>query len=139
MVDESELQRMAREAVFGQRIPVRQPDRMWGGPGNGEPCAICAAVLAREDIGLEVEFRAAEPGFSASTHQFHARCFAAWEAEWRASRSGPDRSGSDAGVAAIEPTPAPASNACRINGLRLPVRDGTIPGREHDRIQSKGS
>jgi hypothetical protein len=119
MPDDCDLRRLAREAVLEGRLPERVPDRMWGGPGDGRPCAICGAVLTRGDIGLEVEFGSAEAELAPSSYNVHVRCFAAWEAEWR--RSTPTDLGHPAG------------------GLRSGARDGTIPDRDRDHIPTEGT
>ncbi len=137
MTDEDELRTMARKALVGQRIPVRTGDRMWGGPGHGGPCSLCGVVLSREIIGLEVEFRADVPGSPPSTHQFHVLCFAAWEAERRASVDGPDLRGGDPVSATHGHPPILPADGDGSNGLRPHPGDGTIPDRERDRIESE--
>ena len=81
MDDETVLRRLARDAVGEQRLPPRRPDRMWGGPGNGQRCAICTEVLDREEMGFDLEFAGAGPAGSAINYHAHVRCFAAWEFE----------------------------------------------------------
>lgn len=129
MIDEGKLRRMARHALLARRIPGRRPDRMWGGPGNG-PCAVCGTVMTREDIGLEVEFWATEPGMPAASHQFHVRCFGAWEGEWRDGVTPEDGREGDRGANSHAPTPPP--NGAGSNGLRPHLGNGTIPDRERD-------
>jgi hypothetical protein len=119
MSDKSELRRLARQAVHEGRMPVRQPDRMWGGPGSGEPCSICGAVMTPQDIGLEVQFRADESGISTFTHHLHARCLAAWEEEVHARRA--------------------AKNDDALTRLHAHGGDGTIADREREPIQSRGA
>jgi hypothetical protein len=115
MPDDLDLRRLAREAVLEGRLPERVPDRMWGGPGDGRPCAICGAVLTRGDIGLEVEFGSAEAELPPSSYNVHVRCFGAWESEWRRSATDRERP---------------------VGGLRSMAADGTIPDRDRDHIQT---
>ena len=69
-------------AFDGNPLPVRRPDSIWGGPGAGGRCTICAAPLSDDEMELEVEF-AREDGFGTDRYHVHVRCFAEWEAELR--------------------------------------------------------
>ncbi len=81
MPDEVILREKAREAVQAGKIPARRPDRTWGGPGVGAPCAICELPVGRDELELEIEF--AHDGDNPGLDKFHVhiRCFAAWEFE----------------------------------------------------------
>jgi hypothetical protein len=74
--------------------------------------------MTRDEIGLEVEFRGGEDGKSPFTHHFHARCLAAWEDELSASLAG---------------------NGAASNGLHGHGGNGTIPDRERDHTQPRGT
>jgi hypothetical protein len=83
MPDEPILRQQAREAVLKGKLPARRPDRVWGGPGVGEICAICDKRITKEDIEYQLEFaRPAEDGID--KYHVHLRCNAAWEFERRA-------------------------------------------------------
>ena len=41
MVDESTLREKARQLIQSGKLPARRPERMWGGRGTGDRCAIC--------------------------------------------------------------------------------------------------
>jgi hypothetical protein len=42
VTNKSALREPARRALHDGKLPSRLPDRMWGGPGAGEVCAVCA-------------------------------------------------------------------------------------------------
>ena len=81
MPDEPALRTRAREALQRGRIPVRRPDRTWGGLGLGSSdCVICGNRISKEESALEIEFdRMSGPGMD--RFYIHPRCFAAWEFE----------------------------------------------------------
>ena len=62
-------------------MPSRRSDRMFGGPGLGQPCVVCGKPLPRDEMEIELEFNrhGATPGVD--TYHFHHRCYAAWECE----------------------------------------------------------
>ena len=81
MPDEAMLREKARAAVRDGKLPSRRPDRVWGGPGIGAICAVCALPVPKEESEFEIEF--AYDGASPGLDKFHVhiRCFAAWEFE----------------------------------------------------------
>ena len=81
MPDEAILRQHAREALQTGRLPRRQPDRTWGGPGVGAPCAVCNQPVIRDEMEFEIQFEhgGATPGLD--KFHVHLRCFAAWEME----------------------------------------------------------
>jgi hypothetical protein len=92
-MDESTLRRWARQSLQNGTLPSHPPDRLWGGHGNGEACALCRARIPPEETAFELEF-IGDTGVKAN-HSLHVRCFAAWELERE-----------DVPVAAAEPLPA---------------------------------
>lgn len=80
MSDESVLRRKAREAIQSGRLPNRGPERMWGGPGVGARCTICARPIERSEVEFELQFCWDDAGGSGN-YRLHLRCFAAWELE----------------------------------------------------------
>jgi len=80
-VDEQPLREKAREAVQNGKLPARRPDRTWGGPGVGAPCAICGLPVTKDEMEFEIQFAhdGTEPGLD--KFHVHIRCFAAWEFE----------------------------------------------------------
>jgi hypothetical protein len=71
---------LARQAIRSGRLPMRDPDRMWGGDCGGESCAICAAPIEGTAAGFELEFRR-DNGVADCCH-LHLPCYAAWVAEF---------------------------------------------------------
>ena len=76
MPDEGIARERARAAIRAAMIPIRRPDRVWGGPGAGAPCAVCELPITRDQLELEFD----QVGAPDTLH-FHIRCFAAWELE----------------------------------------------------------
>lgn len=82
MPDEPLLREQARVAIRSGRIPLRYPDRVWGGPGAGEPCAICERPILKDQLELEIQFARADGAMPRlDKFHFHIRCFSAWELE----------------------------------------------------------
>jgi hypothetical protein len=81
MPNEAALRRLARLVLENGQLPRHDPDRTWGGPGVGAPCAVCGYPITREEIEYEVQFAhdGATPGLA--RHHLHLRCFAVWELE----------------------------------------------------------
>lgn len=93
MSDEKRLQAKAREALRAGRLPNTRPERIWGGPGIGAPCAVCKERIEPHQSELELQFSdqgqaAPVPGSErlggqseVANYHVHVQCFAAWEAE----------------------------------------------------------
>ena len=81
MPDEPLLREKARAVVRAGKLPTRQPDRTWGGPGVGAPCVVCGLPVTKDQKEIEAQF--AHDGDMPGLDKFtlHARCFAAWEFE----------------------------------------------------------
>jgi hypothetical protein len=80
-MNESVRREKAREAIQGGKLPSRDPDRMWGGPGTGANCAICNAPVKPDDIEFEIAFDRHGDGAGLLTYRFHNQCFVAWQFE----------------------------------------------------------
>jgi len=80
-MDEHVLRQIARKVVQNGKLPCRRPDRTWGGPGVGAPCAVCGVPVGRDEMEFEIQF--AHDGDNPGLDKFHVhiRCFAAWEFE----------------------------------------------------------
>lgn len=65
------------EAFREGRLPVRQPDRQWGGSGSGAHCSICGRGIAKSTLEYELEFDGDD--HAAGRHHVHIGCFTAWE------------------------------------------------------------
>lgn len=81
-MDEPALRQKARDAVVAGRLPMRSPTAVWGGPGTGKSCAVCAQVIGGNGLGFELEFGGDGIG-APIVHNVHIWCFAAWEFECR--------------------------------------------------------
>ena len=56
MPDEPRLREQATEAIRNGKLPARSPDRTWGGPGVGAPCAVCDKPVTASEMEFEIEF-----------------------------------------------------------------------------------
>jgi hypothetical protein len=86
MPDEAILREKARAAVQEGKLPVRAPDRVWGGRGAGTYCTVCELTVTPEQTEFEIEFvqASSNPAYGyAEKFHLHIRCFAAWELERR--------------------------------------------------------
>ena len=80
-MDENVLRQIARKVVQDGKLPSRRPDRTWGGPGVGAPCAICGVPVARDQMEFEIQFTRDGDNPGLDKFHVHIRCFAAWEFE----------------------------------------------------------
>jgi hypothetical protein len=76
MLRKSIFRRQANAAM--RKLPKRRPDRTWGGPGTGAPCAVCGHSVTRDELEYEIEF--ARDGDDPGLDKFHVhiKCFQAW-------------------------------------------------------------
>ncbi len=81
MLDESTLRAKAREVIRAGKLPNRRPDRTWGGPGVGAPCAVCGEAVTKDQLEFEIEFAREADYPELDEFHVHVRCFAAWEFE----------------------------------------------------------
>lgn len=81
MLPESVLRDLARTAIRDGKLPSREPDRTWGGPGVGAACVVCGRPVTKEQLEFEIQF--AYDGDHPGLDKFHVHlpCFAAWEFE----------------------------------------------------------
>lgn len=81
MDDERAVRDKAREFTLAGKLPNRRPDRTWGGPGVGAPCAVCGLSVERGQMEFEMEFArdGGQPGLD--KFHVHVQCFATWELE----------------------------------------------------------
>jgi hypothetical protein len=86
MLPEEYLRDLARQAITAELIPLHWPDRVWGGPGIGASCALCAQPVLQDEMEYEVHW-AGDRGPHLDLFHFHNRCFAAWEFERSAAQS----------------------------------------------------
>ena len=80
-MDENILRRIARKVILDGKLPSRRPDRTWGGPGIGAPCAVCGVSVERDQMEFEIQFTRDGDNPGLDKFHVHIRCFAAWEFE----------------------------------------------------------
>jgi hypothetical protein len=73
---ETALRALARERIASGLLPAEPPARMWGGPGTGKLCSLCARPISREEIEYEVD---AEMQQGVRNFRFHLVCQSAWQ------------------------------------------------------------
>jgi hypothetical protein len=80
-VPDEPLREQARAAIRAGKLPTRNYDRISGGPGSEQPCAVCGKTVPRAEMEVELEFNrpGATPGID--HFHFHQRCYAAWKFE----------------------------------------------------------
>jgi len=78
--DPGGLGEQARRLMLAGILPLRPPDRMWGGAGSGAQCPVCGAPVKPEQTGLEIEHKPHD-GADISNLHFHVACYAAVETE----------------------------------------------------------
>jgi len=71
MPDESLLRDQARYAIRSGKLPSRQPDRTWGGPGVGVVCIICDQPVARDQMEFAIGFAGDETMPGVDTYHVH--------------------------------------------------------------------
>lgn len=60
------------------KLPDQRPERLWGGAGSGQSCAVCGKTIGKEDVEMELQFTS-EGGAGTANYHVHAQCFALWE------------------------------------------------------------
>ena len=80
-VDQTGLCQRVRNAIREGKLPTRPPDRTWGGPGSGVPCAVCDLPIPRAGMQFEIQFAidGSPPDFN--IYHVHTSCYAAWNLE----------------------------------------------------------
>jgi hypothetical protein len=79
MSNDSYVRRKVREVMEAGKLPHRQPDHIWGGPGSGLSCAICDVALERDGVELEIQYL--PDAGSAGSYRVHVGCFSQFELE----------------------------------------------------------
>ena len=80
-MDEHDLREQARTVIEAGKLPARRPDRTWGGPGVGAPCAVCGVPVGKDQLEFEIQFARDGDSPGLDKYHVHVRCFAAWEFE----------------------------------------------------------
>jgi hypothetical protein len=55
LLGEDALRTKARALIDQGKLPLRSPERMWGGPGAGTLCSVCGMPITEVDKELEVQ------------------------------------------------------------------------------------
>ena len=77
MSHDETLGKRVRELLKSARLPSLPPNHLWGGSGSGQrQCPICGERVLQEQVAMEAQFP------DGTSHEFHAGCFWALEAEW---------------------------------------------------------
>lgn len=74
------LHSKAREAMRAGDLPLRSPDKLWGGRATGDRCAVCGESTTPGEIELEIEFTHDSEG-GRTRHHVHPLCFAIFNRE----------------------------------------------------------
>jgi hypothetical protein len=82
-MEEQAVRAKAREVLQAGKLPNRRPDRTWGGPGVGAPCAVCELPVEHTQMEFEIQFARDGDNPGLDKYHVHIRCFAAWEFERR--------------------------------------------------------
>jgi hypothetical protein len=81
MPDELRLREQARAVIQSGKLPSRNPDRTWGGPGVGATCSVCEKPVTKEEMEFEIQFGRDGDNPRLDKFHVHIRCYAAWEFE----------------------------------------------------------
>jgi hypothetical protein len=78
-MEHDSLRTLIRAKLRSGRLPYNRIPRLWGGPGAGETCDACGAIIPGEQMVIE--------GIALSGGrqplQLHVPCFGIWDAERR--------------------------------------------------------
>ena len=83
------LQLIIRQKLHNGTLPYNSIPRVWGGPGNGEACDGCDAIITKDEWVIEGIALAG----GRKPLQLHTECFHLWEQERR--------------MSPVKPTPRP--------------------------------
>ena len=75
---EERLRTLARERIRSGQLPSVTPVRMWAGPGEQHPCAVCGTPV-RPDL-VEYEVEVVVDGITRQLF-FHRICQSVWQLE----------------------------------------------------------
>ena len=78
MLEETVLQKYARDAIHRGRLPNSRPvGTTWLRSGDGETCRVCGDAVYQHQMAVEIRFK------HNAEHliPLHTKCFSAWEHE----------------------------------------------------------
>ena len=70
------LRAIVRRRLRDGSLPMNNIPRVWGGPGNGETCDVCASVVTKAEFVMDVISATDGRGV-----RLHVECFSVWESE----------------------------------------------------------
>ena len=62
-----------RQLLDLARLPRKEPKTLWGGQGEGLPCALCGQLIESSQPQLDVEFEDGQPAL-----RLHVGCYDRW-------------------------------------------------------------
>jgi len=95
------LHAKAREAIRAGNLPLRSPDKLWGGPATGNQCAVCGVSTTPGQMELEIEF-ARDSETSRTRYHLHPLCFAIFNREIERSPREPENPGARRAVESVD-------------------------------------
>ncbi len=79
-MQEVEVRDRIRTMIRTGELPCEEPQRTWGGQGEGKRCAACVESIQPTEIEFEVAL-----GLSGATVRLHRLCHAIWLEECESS------------------------------------------------------
>jgi hypothetical protein len=73
---DAELRPIATERIAEGRLPSAPPERIWGGRGAGEICALCDKPILADEVEYELE---AYANGAKQAFRFHILCQSVWQ------------------------------------------------------------
>ena len=87
-MDADEIRIIIRQKLQDGRLPYNSMPRFWGGPGDGEHCDACEALLTKEQLVMEgIASTLSDRPKDKKPVQFHVTCFQIWGVERRAPKT----------------------------------------------------
>jgi hypothetical protein len=80
-MEAEDLRLLIRSKLNDDSLPYNSMPRFWGGRGNGQLCAVCEALITKQQLVIE---GVASMHTDKKPTQFHVKCFYVWDAERRA-------------------------------------------------------
>jgi hypothetical protein len=87
-MDAEEIRLIVRLKLQDGRLPYNSMPRFWGGPGDGEHCDACEALITKEQLVMEgIASTLSDRPKDKKPVQFHVQCFQIWDLERRIPKS----------------------------------------------------
>jgi hypothetical protein len=72
-VTKEEERSNVRRLLDLDRLPRKEPKSLWGGQGEGLPCALCGELIEPAQPQLDLEFEEGQPSL-----RMHVACYDRW-------------------------------------------------------------